>query len=220
MKKTILALIFCVVAVGIFAQEKQSDKAFLMFLHGGYCMLPNKTAGLTSTSDDYVKKMGSGASWNAQAFFRTKMFIVGLMYSGFTSKGSYVASLETSELQLKSSDNLLTTYVGPQFGMNIPVAEKFDIGWNGGFGGMFLKNNGQVFEKPRVLKGGNIGCNLGVRGVVNFTPNIGLSAEIMAIGAYLNKANSHYHDEVVRVHYVPSLKLNQFTFSLGLKISI
>jgi len=218
MKKSLLILLFCAVAVGISAQdEKPSDKAFLMFLHGGYCLLPNKTTGLTSTSTDYVKKLSSGASWNAQAYFRTKMFIVGLMYSGYTSKGNYIAS-ETSKLT--SSDNILTTYIAPQFGMNIPLAKVFDLGWNGGFGGMLLKNNGTVYGKPRILKGSAFGVNLGVRGVFNINKYFGISAEVMAIAAQLNKAKVDYHNEVVQVNYVPSLKLNQLTFSLGLKISI
>jgi len=146
MKKRVLVFILCIFAIGLFAQEEtqqQRDKtfSFLMFLHGGYGMLPNKTAGLTGTSDDHLKKMSAGASWNAQAFFRVKMLIAGLIYSGYTSKDSYIAS-ETSGLT--SSDNILTTYIGPQVGMNIPVAKVFHIGFNGGLGAMWLQNKGTV----------------------------------------------------------------------------
>lgn len=219
MRKNVLILLFCAFALGINAQNEQPDKAFLMFLHGGYGLFPNKTAGLTTTSADYVKKMGSGASWNFQAYYRSKMFIVGAMYSGYNSKGSYLASTEGAA-ELTSSDNILTTYVAPQLGMNIPVSKVFHLGWNGGFGGMWLKNSSKVYEKPRVLKGSAFGYNLGLRGIFNLTEHLGLSAEVMAIGAATNKANVDYHNEVVTVHYVPSLKLNQLTFSLGLKISM
>jgi len=225
MKKIFLTFIFCAVAVGIFAQEgetvakEQRNTSFVMFLHGGYCLLPSKMAGLTSTSDDYVKKLSRGASWNAQAYFRHKMLITGLMYSGYTSKGSYIAS-EIGTSGLTSSDNLLTTYIAPQCGMIIPLAKVFDLSWNGGFGGMWLKNNSTVYGKPRILKGGSVGANLSLRGIFNITKNFGLSLEVMGILASLNKANVDYHDEVVQVNYVPSLKLNQLNFSLGLKISL
>ena len=220
LKKSLLTLIFCVVAVGIFAQEeKQSDKAFLMFLHGGYCILPNKTAGLTSTSDDYVKKLSSGASWNAQAYFRYKKLIAGLMYSGFTSKGSYIAS-EIGTSGLTSSDNLITTYTALQCGMNIPIGKVFEFGFHGGFGVMWLKNNGLVYEKQRVLKAWSPAVNLGINGIVNISKNVGLSAEIMAIGASTSKSKVNYNNKVVEVRYQLPLKLNELTFSLGLKISI
>ena len=220
MKKSLLILLFCAVAVGISAQdEKPSDKAFLMFLHGGYCYAPNlRGDGLTSPSADYAKKLSSGGSWNAQAYFRTKMFIVGLMYSGFTTSGSYVASLEESQNQLTSSDKLLTTYIAPQLGMNIPV-KSFDIGWNLGLGGMWLKNNGTVFEKPRILKGSTIGANLNVRGVYNFTKNLGLSMEVMGVAASIGSARVNYHDQNLKVEYFPLMPLYQFSFSLGLKCS-
>jgi len=220
MKKSLLILLFCAIAVGISAQEQPKDKAFLMFLHGGYGYAPNSRGdGLTTTDAAYAKKIASGASWNAQAYFRTKMFIVGLMYSGHTSSGSYVASLPESQNKLTSSDKLLTTYIGPQLGMNIPVAESFDIGWNVGLGGMWLKNNGTVFEKPRVLKGGTVGANLNVRGVYNFTKNIGISAEVMGLAASLGSARVGYHDQNLKVEYFPLMPLYQFSFSIGLKCS-
>jgi hypothetical protein len=223
MKKTLLILLLCGIFTGIFAQENEQPRntGFLMFLHGGYGLLPNKTGGfsLTDPSAEYAKKLGSGGAWNAQAYFRSKMFIVGLMYSGYTSKRSYNASFETSPVQLKSSDNILTTYIAPQIGMNIPI-KNFDFGWNAGIGGIWFKNNSKVYEKPRIVTGNTAGINIGVRGVYNFTKNFGLSAEIMSIAASVFATNVNYHDKNLRVEHFPTMHISQFTFSLGLKYSL
>ncbi|MDR0830692.1 MAG: outer membrane beta-barrel protein [Prevotellaceae bacterium] len=224
MKKTVLILLFCGIFTGIFAQENEqpNNKGFMAFLHGGYGLLPNRIGGfgLTDPSAEYAKKLASGGSWNAQAYFRSKMFIVGLMYSGYASKESYFASFETSPSQLKSSDNILTTYIAPQVGMNIPVSKSFDINWNAGFGGIWLKNNGKVYEKPRIVKGSTVGVNLGVRGIYNFTEHFGLSAEIMGIAASIGATNVDYHNQNLRIEYFPLMHISQFTFSLGLKYSL
>jgi hypothetical protein len=200
----------------------ESNSHFLMFLHGGYGYMPNREGkGLTNASSEYTKKMASGASWNAQLFFQHKMFIVGMMYSGLASNGKIeVPSVADSQTAFQNSDKILTTYIAPQLGMNIPVSEKFAIGWNGGLGGMIYRNNSIVYENPRVVKGSNIGLNLGVRAIYSFTKNLGLSAEVMFIGAKLHKSNINYHQEDIEMVYVPALPVNQCTFSIGLKYSL
>ena len=211
MKRFIVILALCGQIGMLGAQEPEPrTNTFLMFLHAGYGNLPSKTLGLTNRSADYTKKLQSGASWNAQLYFKHKMLIVGMMYSGYTSKGA----LE------HSSDRLLSNYIAPQIGMHIPTGKIFSLGWNVGFGGLIYNNNSTVYEKPRELKGSALGANLGVRGIFNITPNFGVSVEIMSILASLNKTHNNYHDEIIEVIYIPSLSMHQFTFSLGFKYSL
>ncbi|GHT36534.1 hypothetical protein FACS189434_14690 [Bacteroidia bacterium] len=196
------------------------DKAFLAFLHGGYGTIPAKTSGLTITSESYQKDLSSGGVWNLQAYFRSKMFIVGLLYAGYTSSGStesYVAPGLSGGL--RTSDKLLTTYIAPQLGMNIPVAEKFDIGWNAGFGGLWLKNAGEINGNPRTLQGSTFAVDLAARGVYNITKNLGVSAEIMYILGNLTRTNLNYHEKDYKINNLDQVSASQLTFSLGLKCS-
>jgi hypothetical protein len=196
---------------GIFAQNSTPrNNSFLVFLHGGYGYLPSKTKGLTSADNSYVKKMSSGAAWNAQLYFKHKMLIVGLMYSGYTSKGK----LENT------SDNIFGHYIAPQIGMHIPVAKVFSIGFNGGMGGMIYRNKSEVYQNPRLVTGSAFGVNLGVRGIFNINEHWGISAEIMSIIATLGKTNVNYHSENILVRYFPQLSMTQLTFSLGIKYSL
>ena len=212
MKKFLIVLFFCGTVGAAFAQELQtSPNAFVMFLHAGWGKLPNKTSGLTNSSADYVNELSSGAVWNLQALYRHKKFITGLLYSGYTANGK----LEYS------SDKILTTYISPQLGMNIPViGEKFDIVFNAGLGNIWYRNNSLVFGKDRKVKGSAAGANFGLKAVYNFTQNFGISCEIASIWASLNKTFITYHDETIKVNYPEALCLNQFTFSLGLKYSL
>jgi hypothetical protein len=221
MKRTLLILLFAGIFGGVFAQEATNDNHFLMFLHGGYGLMPNKTgAGLTDSSADYAKKMSNGGAWNAQLFFQHKMMTVGLMYSGLISSGEIETPSVSGVVLVKTSDKILTTYIAPQMGMQIPVAKVFSIGWNAGIGELIYKNNSDVYGKPRIVSGHRIGLNLGVRGIFNITENLGISAEIMSIFSGMNKSNIDYNDNTVPVVYIPKLPVNQFTFAIGLKYSL
>ena len=211
MKKIVLMLFLCGIVGTTLAQEETSNNSFLMFLHGGYGFLPNKTSGLTSYSTSYIDELSSGVIWNAQAYYRKNLFITGLLYSGYTANGSLK----------NSSDKILTTYVAPQAGMCIPVAGgKFNIAFNGGIGGMWYRNNSVVFQKDRKVTGKNIGVNLGLKGVYNFAQHFGVSLEMSIIEASLSKTNVNYHDKIIKVRYADALHLNQFSLSIGLKYSL
>ena len=220
MKKFLLMLFLCATVVGTsFAQEEgRRTNSFLVFLHGGYGILPNKTSGLTNSSAEYVKELSSGPIWNAQAYYRHKMFIVGLLYSGYTAKNSWEKPYENSFET--GSDKLLTTYIAPQFGMNIPVG-KFDIAFNGGAGGIWYRNNGLVLDNNRKAKGSSMGANLGLKFGYNFSKHFGISLDVMGVLANLAGINITQNDKTVRVTYsAPPLYLNQITFSLGFKYSL
>jgi len=211
MKKVSLILFFCEIVGTISAQEKSNF--FLMFLHGGYGILPDKTSGLTNSSASYIDELSSGVSWNAQAYFRHKALITGLFYSGYTAKGS----LENS------SDKILTSYVAPQLGAAIPVANgKFDIVINAGVGGIWYQNNSMVFGKERKVRGSSVGVNIGLKGVYNFSRQWGVSLEMATIRANLYKTNVNYHYKTIDVKYSGEspFHLDQFTFSIGLKYSL
>lgn len=224
MKRSISILLLCAVTFGVYAQEKeQKNNSLMIFAHGGYAYSPNKNGkGLTSSSPDYAKKMSSGAGWNLQLFYRHKMFTVGMMYSGFTSKGEMeIASIDvSSQDKFINSDKILTTYIAIQLGMRIPVGNSFAICWNGGFGGMAYNNNSLVYGQPRIVKGSNLGVNLGAKAVYQFTNHFGISLEFMTISANIGKTNINYHQEDILVRYSPKIPLNQYLFSLGLTYSL
>jgi len=224
----------------VFAQEEsdnsfqeKSENSFVAFLHAGYGYLPGKTSGLTNSSDSYVKTLSSGMSWNVQLYYQHKKLIAGLLYSGYNSSGSlkydsdnFSTVMDPSQVQLKpaqrlnSSDNILTTYIAPQLGANIPVGEHFSIAFNGGIGGIWYRNNSTVHEKDRKVTGSSLGLNLGVKGIYNFSRHFGVSLEILGINAGLDSVDIEYHDENFKVNYPDGLSLNQLTFSLGLKYSL
>jgi hypothetical protein len=212
MKKFLLVLLICGTVGATQAQEiSTNSNAFLMFLHAGWGKLPDKTSGLTNSSAVYVNELCSGVEWNLQAYFKSRKLITGLLYSGYTANG-----------KLKNtSDKILTTYIAPQLGMNIPIGgEIFDIAFNAGIGGMWYRNNSLVFGKDRIAKGRTVGINLGVKGIYNFTQSFGVSFEIATIRANLYKTKITYHDETIKVTYPEALHLNQITFSIGLKYSL
>jgi hypothetical protein len=195
-----------------FAQELATKTdAYVLFLHAGWAKLPNKTSGLTNSAADYVNDLSSGISWNIQALHRHKKWMSGVLYSGYTAKGK----LEYG------SDQILTSYIAPQIGLNIPVVgEKLDIAFNAGLGGMWYRNYSKVFEKDRKVKGRTVGANLGLKAIYNFTQSFGVSFEIASLWASLGKTYITYHDETIKVRYPDALQLNQFTFSIGFKYSL
>ena len=212
MKNFLFGLFFFGIVSTTFAQESSTNaNAFVIFFHAGWGKLPDKTSGLTNSSADYINELSSGAGWNLQTYFRHKKFITGLLYSAYTANGK----LEYS------SDKILTTYIAPQLGMNVPVGGgKFDIAFNAGIGGMWYCNNSLVFGKNRKAKGNTLGVNIGVKAVCNFTRNFGVSFEIATVRANLSQTNITYHGETIKVTYPDALYLNQLTFSAGLKYSL
>lgn len=215
----------------VFAQES-SDNSLVAFLHAGYGYLPNKTSGLTNSSESYAKTLSSGMSWNAQLYYQRKKLIIGLLYSGYNSSGSLEHGDDTPQVvdpsqsqrrpdnRLNSSDHILTTYIAPQFGANIPAGERFSIAFNGGIGGIWYRNNSTVHDKDRKVTGNSLGLNLCVKGIYNFSEHFGVSLEVLGINAGLNSVDIKYHDENFEVNYSDKLSLNQLTFSLGLKYSL
>jgi len=220
MKKFLFVLIFSGTVGVTYAQEMSTNSnAFMMFFHAGLGILPDKTSGLTNSSTDYINKLSSGVEWNLQALFRSKKLITGLLYSGYTANGKWEHSLANGKLEL-CSDKILTTYIAPQLGMNIPVGEYFDIAFNAGIGSMWYSNNSLVYGKERKVRGSAAAANLGVKAVYNITQDFGISFEVGTIQANLYKTHITYHGETIKVNYPEALHLNQFTFSIGLKYSL
>ena len=213
MKRVLIMMIMCVLASSTFAQEDASraNNSFMFFLHGGYGILPNKTSGLTNSSADYINDFSFGPIWNLQAYYRKKMFITGLFYSGYTAKGDLP----------NSSDKILTSYIAPQIGINIPIGnEKLDIIFNCGFGRMGYRNNGFVYGHERKVRGSTLGANLSFKTAYNITEKLGASFDLSYISASLGSTNVNYHDETVKVRYADLLLLHQLTFSIGLKFTL
>lgn len=212
MKRILFLLFFCGIIAPGFAQSSPDD-SFVLFLHGGYGHLTGKAPGLTNASDTYDKTMSSGVSWNAQMYYKHKKLIAGLLYSSYLSNGK----------REECSDHILTTYIAPQVGLNIPVGKQFDIALNGGTGTICYLNNSFVYGKVRKVTGLNIGYDLGLKGICNLSDRFGISLEMLFIGTDdFNKVKVKYHHEVFDVKYRSddSRNLNQFTISLGLKYSL
>ncbi len=211
MKRILILFFFCGFITSVFAQEAETSKrhSFLAFVHGSYGILPNKTAGLTSSSSDYAKELSASGAWNMQAYWQHRMLIVGLMYSGYAASG---------ELE-QSSDNILTTYIAPQIGMIIPFGESgFGMVFNGGFGGMWLRNNGFQYDNSCKVTGSTFGINLGLKFTYDFTKNLGISLEALAVNANLSSFKKDYLNETTKTNQ--PVPLNQLSFSLGLKYSL
>ena len=209
MKKVLFTLFFCGIIASGFAQKTPAN-SFVVFLHTGYGYFPNKMPGLTNSSDRYANTLSSGIDYNAQLYYRHKLLMIGLLGSTYASTG-----------HLKySSDYILTTYIAPQAGMNIPVNEQFAIAFNGGMGGMWYRNNSIVYEKERKVTGNTMGVNLGLKGIYNFSEHFGLSFEVSYISAHLYLSQVKYHNEIFDVRYSGTNNLEQLAISLGVKFSL
>lgn len=181
-------------------------------VHAGYANMLNGTGGLTSTNDDYIDKMCSGLSWDAQYFFRVKSnpekvsVGFGLLYSGYSSK---------EELEY-SSDHIYTHYLSPQFGVYIPLHKNIDLRGNIGIGPILYMNNGTVFGKPREINESSIACNLGLDAIWYLNSHWGLSVDIQYVNALLEKIHPLYHGETIGVRPETPISLSRLNCSIGI----
>jgi hypothetical protein len=197
---------FCFVANA----DEPRRHSLVGFVHGGYGYLPSDIPGLTDISGSYKNIFNDGGTWDAQLFYKYRILMLGLHYSGFTA-GSELTN---------SSDRIFTHYIAPQAGMLFPVYRQFSLSFNGGLGCLWYLNNSVLYEKDRKVTGSAFALNLAARGIYNVTERIGISLQFMALGGSLQKTKVHYHDEDITVKMKgPTFNFNRLAVSLGLKFS-
>lgn len=206
-------LIAC--SIRLSAQETAVPKTAMQkhtfSFRAGYGNILERTSGLTKQTDSYKKDLSAGVSWEAQYLFHfRKIAGIGVLYSGFSSKGSHEGG----------SDHIYTNYIAPQVGLylfqNRQVLLRADLG----MGAMTYRNNSKVFGKDRIVKKSEFAGNAGINFTYKLTRHWNLEADAKYIVCTMNKIKSHYHDEIVIVKFKNSpLSVSRLNLSAGISYS-
>ena len=191
----LLAIVVFLLPVMVFAEEPEPWR-YSLSLHYGYANMVAGTAGLTNSSRSYEKDLCSGMSWDFQYYYRygrKRIFGLGAIYSGFTSKGT---------LQY-STDHVYTHYIAPQLNLSLWPTSRFFMGGNTGFGYFMYRNNSTVFGKGRRVMGDMPAVNFGLNGTYCLSQRIGISLNMQYIFTELYKVHIDYHDEITKVKFPP-----------------
>lgn len=209
-KELLYLTIFCISLISWPSYaENPVNNPHSISLHMGYANMLSGTAGLTNSAHSYERDLCSGISWDAQYHWHFKKMIgFGLLYSGYSSKGS----LE------HSSDHVYTHYIAPQFALYCLNSERMNIRLSAGTGYLRYRNNSTVYEKDRRVTGGRIAGNIGVNAEYMLSSHWGISADLQYILTNLRKVNSKYHGETILVRFPSEERLNvsRLNISLGL----
>lgn len=200
-----LSLLLLTVSVGLSAQN--TDKLRQSFaIHVGYGNMVKGTDGLTNATSGYESQLQQGISWDAQYYFRPiKVLGLGILYSGYTADGSHE----------EGSDHLYTHYLAPQVGLYAVSTDCFTLRFNLGAGGMFYRNNSEVFGKERRVKGSFIAANVGVNAAYRFARHWAVEADVQYVASQIRKVRSHYHDEAITVRFPSGLTTTRLNLSAG-----
>lgn len=202
----VLSLLLLTVSLGLSAQKTDNRLRQSFAVHVGYGNMVKGTGGLTNSSSGYKDQLQQGISWDAQYYFRPiKVLGVGILYSGYTSDGSHE----------EGSDQLYTHYLAPQVGLYAVSTDHFTLRFNLGVGGMFYRNNSEVFEKERIVKGSSIAANVGVNAAYRFARHWAVEADIQYVPSKLEKMRSHYHGEVIKVKIPGGFSMSRLNLSAG-----
>lgn len=188
--KTILLLIVLIGHTPLFAQKDFEQHEFSF--HVGYGNMFNGTPTLTMDTHHYQRQLAQGVSWDGQYHFRPiKRFIIGAVYSGFSSKGSHP----------EGSDHLWIHFIGTQIGICNADTRHWQIRMGAGPGALFLRNNSRVFGKERKATGKHIGFLLNANTTYKLTSHLGIGLGVQYLISGLHRMKSHYHGETVHVRF-------------------
>ena len=205
--KTILLLVAMVCCTPLFSQKDFKQREFSF--HAGYGNILNGTPGLTLVTHSYQRKLAQGISWDGQYNYQPfKYFIVGFIYSGFSSKGSHP----------EGSDHLWINFIAPQIGGYIINNKQWQIRLTTGGGMLFYRNNSRVFDKRRTALAKGLGLLIDGSATYKLSPHIGVGMEIQYLFAGLPYLYSHYHGEKIRVTFDGENKgdLSRLNISAGI----
>lgn len=206
--KTILLVVVIIYHAPLFSQKdfKQYEFSF----HTGYGNIFNSTPGLTLTTHSYQRKLAQGVSWDGEYYFRpVKHFVVGFIYSGFSSKGSHP----------EGKDHLWLNFIAPQIGVCIIDNKQWQIRLTTGAGGLFFRNNSHVFDKRRTALAKSVGLLTNGNATYKLTPHLGVGMEIQYLLTGLFRMHSHYHSDEILVEFDEDHKADLSRLSISAGIS-
>lgn len=188
--KTVLFFIILAFHAPLFSQRNFERHEFSF--HAGYGNMLNGTPTLTMDTHSYQRKLAQGVSWDGQYHFRPlKRFIFGVTYSGFSSKGSHP----------EGKDHLSIHFIGTQIGMCNANTKHWQIRAGIGPGGVFLRNNSQVFGKTRKVTAKSIGLLSNINATYKLTPQLGIGLGVQYLVSGLFRMKTHYHGETLSVRF-------------------
>lgn len=211
-KKSILCLFLLLAGATQLLAQKKEWQRHTFSVHAGYANMLQGTGGLTNSSHDYERDLSKGTGWDVQYYGRpTKALGIGLLYSGFTSKGSHK----------EGSDHLYTHYIAPQIGLYAVDQKWFSLRFNAGLGGIFYRNNSEVFGKSRRTDGRFFAINGGVNAAFKLTRHFAIEANAQYIASRLNSMDVRYHDETTTVDFADGDEshLGRLNLSAGISYS-
>lgn len=188
--RTILLLFTMLCHTSLFSQKEFQRHEFSA--HTGYGNMVSGVPGLTLTTHSYGRKMQQGVNWDLQYQFRPlKHMTVGMVYSGFSSQGSHP----------EGNDHVWVHFIGPQIGVCNVSTNHWQMRIGVGPGGVFFRDNSQVFDKPRTATAKSIGFLANVNTSYKLTPHLGIGIGIQYMYSGLISMKTRYHNETTRVFF-------------------
>ena len=210
-KRYALLFVFLIVCwVGSVAQ-KTTDRVHTLSFLAGYSNILEGTSGLTRQIHSYERELSEGVSWDVGYYFHPiKIMGIGILYSGFSSKGSHE----------EGSDHVHTHYIAPQVGLYCYENRYFFIRLSIGAGSMIYRNDSKVFGKSRLVRGSSAACNAGVNATLKLTRHWNLEANVQYIHAHIKEVTSLYHGKEITVEFNDDpLSVSRLNLSAGISYS-
>lgn len=210
-KRHALLFVFLMTCCIRLSAQKTTERVHTFSFLAGYSNILEGTSGLTSQAHSYKRKLSEGASWDVGYYFHpVKIAGIGLLYSGFSSKGSHD----------EGSDHVRTHYIAPQIGLYCFENQHLFVRLSVGAGAMIYRNNSEVFGKSRYVRGSSAACNAGVNATFKLTRHWNLEANVQYIHAHLKKITSLYHGKEIDVEFNDDrLSASRLNLSAGISYS-
>lgn len=206
--RTIILFMFMMICHSPLFSQKEFQRHEFSF-HSGYGNMVYGVPGLTLPTHSYDRKLSQGVNWDLQYHFRPlRHFVIGAIYSGFSSKGSHP----------EGSDHVWVHFIGPQIGVCNVSTERWQMRITGGPGGVIFRDNSKVFGKPRNTKANSIGFLFNASTAYKLSSHLGIGMEIQYLASGLVSMRSQYHGETIRVDFDESANssLSRLNINAGL----
>jgi hypothetical protein len=97
---------------------------------------------------------------------------------------------------------------------------RFQLSLNAGFGYFWYLNNSLVYGKYRRVTGGRLAGNIGLGGVYQLLPNLGVSLNVQYVATNLKRIHIDYHDErtVVKFPFENRMGVARLNVSAGINL--